>query len=157
MELALAARAKVRGSLALHDLFDGRSANMARQSRAIIDEIIELEIARLAIAAHEIAQRAAALFDRRGQCCAHGVGEEIVAHERDATSGDGRPDTRAKQALGRINVAYAYDHRAREQRLLDGHLASARLPVHQRTGKFRREWLYAQACQQWMVEDIAVG
>src|SRR5260221_13223061 len=51
---ALAARTKVRRALSLHDLSDRRTAYMARQPRAIVDEIVELEIAALAVAADEI-------------------------------------------------------------------------------------------------------
>ena len=115
--------------MALHDLFDRCATYAARQPRAIIDEIVELEIATLAIAADEVAQRAAALFDRGGKRHAHGVCKQIVTNQRDAAGWRGRPDSGTKKAFRRVNVAHADDDLARQQCLFHGHLASARLPM----------------------------
>ena len=109
--------------------------------------------ARLAIAAYEIAQRAAALFDRRGKRRATASARR--SRTSDAPGGNRRPDARAKQALGRLDAAHADDHRARQQSLLDRHCARASAGTSARR-KSQREWLHAQACQQRMVEHVTV-
>src|ERR1700744_4317381 len=155
-KLALAGRTKVSRALPLHDLFDRRTAHAAWQPRAIIDEIIELEITAFTIAADEITQRAAAFFDRGSKRDSHRIREQPVADQRNTASGRGGPDTGAKQAFGRVNIAHPHHDLPRQQRLLDGDLAPARLPVHQRAGKSRRKRFDPEAGQQLMLEHIAV-
>src|ERR1700760_3225250 len=104
---ALAGRTIVSGALPLHDLSDRRAAYAARLARAIIDEIVELEVAAFTVAADKIAQRAAALLDRSGERDAHRVGQQFVAHERDASRRCGRPDAGAKQTLRGVDIPHA--------------------------------------------------
>src|SRR6201991_4190684 len=113
---ALTGRTIVSGTLPLHDLSDRRFANPARQPRAIIDEIIELEVAALTVAADKVAQRAAAFFDRGGKRHAHGIRKEFVTYERHAAGLRSRPDARAKEAFRSVNVAHADHDLAGEQR-----------------------------------------
>src|SRR6185437_386131 len=124
--LALAGGTEIGGTLTLHDLPDRRSADAAWQARAVIDEIVELEVAALPVAADEIAQRATTLLYRGGKRHAHGVREQGIAHQRDAARCGGRPDARAKQAFRRIDIAHADDDLTGQQRLLHRHRAPAR-------------------------------
>src|SRR5579863_200257 len=151
----LAMGTKISGTLPLHDLLDRRAAHAARQTRAIIDKIVELKISAFAVAADEIAQRAAAFVDRGGKRCTHGGGKQVVARERDAPGGRRRPDARAKEAFRGIDVAHADHDIPREQRLLDGNLSAARASMHQGSGKPGREWLDAQCGKQRMLEHVA--
>src|SRR5258707_13741308 len=82
-DLALTGGTKIGRTLPLHDLFDRRSTHAAWQPRAIIDEIVELEVTAFAITADEIAQRAAALLDRSGERDAHRGRQQIVRNNRD--------------------------------------------------------------------------
>lgn len=139
----------------MHDLSDRRTAYAAWLPRAIIDEVIELKIAAFSVAADKIAQRAAAFFYRRGKRDAHGVGQQSIAHERNAARCGRRPNARAKKALRCIDVSHADHDFARQQRLLYRDLAPAREPVHQRAGEGRRERLDAEAREQRMPEHVA--
>ncbi|CAN0623584.1 protein of unknown function [Burkholderia multivorans] len=151
----LAGRTIVGGTLALHDLSDRRAAYAARHARAIVDEIFLLEIAAFAVAADEIAQRAAALVDRGRKRRAHRVGEPLVTRQRHFSGGRGRADARAKEALGRIDIADTDDDVAGEQRLLHRDRAPARARMQERAGERRRERLDAEAREQRMRVDVA--
>src|SRR5690349_10029401 len=94
----LAMGTEISGPLPLHNLLDRRAAHAARQAYTIIDKIVELKISAFAVAADEVAQRAAALVDRGGKRYAHCGGKQVVACQRDAPGGCRRPDARAKEA-----------------------------------------------------------
>src|SRR5664279_4791934 len=90
---ALAFGAVVRRAAAKPDRADRRSAYTARLPLATIDEAVQLEVARRAVAVDIISQGAAALGDRIGKRFAHGIAQPSQPDGRNAVGGSRRPYT----------------------------------------------------------------
>ena len=124
---ALAAGA-IRGRAApLADRFYCGAANPARQPFAPIDEVVELEIARLAAAVRRNREASTRLWRSRRR--AFPGPRRAAARSAAATGGprgDRRPDAGAEQRFVRVDVAHAGDEAVVHQRELDGRLPPPR-------------------------------
>src|SRR6185436_7958018 len=153
--LGLAARAEVRRSRALDDALDRRAAAPARHPRAVVHQGVILEVARLAVAADEIAQARAARLDGRAQRELDRRDKLFVFFQGNFSRPPARLDPRAEQALARVDVADT-DHALRvHEELLDRNSQASREPVQARAGQRARQRLDAEVREQRVAIDVA--
>src|SRR6185437_8572988 len=123
---ALAAGAVERRAAALPRLPDRAAADATTVSLAAVDEVFELEIAGCAVGADVVAQRAAALRDRRREHVAHRVDEPREPRPRQSIGPRAGMNGRAEQRFVRVDVPDAGDDAVVHQRGLDRRTARAR-------------------------------
>src|SRR5205085_2550240 len=106
--------------------FNGGTAHAAGSALTAVHEVFELEIPRAPIAGDVIAQRRASLGDRVPKSCADLADQSLESSSGHAVRARRGPDTRAKEGLVRIDVAYTHDHMAVHECELDRRAAGAR-------------------------------
>lgn len=131
-------------------LTNSQSTDAARLADTVVNKIMLLKISGLPICADEIAQRTAALFNRRRENAANRKREFFITRLADPASRRARVNACFEQAFGRINIPYADHDVARKQHLLDRTFTVSRAAVQKLRREFLAERLHSQTSQQGM-------
>src|SRR5690606_35418542 len=129
-------------------------ATLAELPTTTIDEQFLLEVARLAVAADEIAQGGASALDGLGENLPDRLGELQVACPGNGPGGTTRIDAGGEQRFASVDVADAHHHGVVHDERLDRHAAPARQAKQPVTIEIVAQRLRPQAGEQHMIERI---
>src|SRR5262249_37474632 len=124
----LAVRTVITAPSALHDALDGRAADATRLAGAVVDGVVHLEEAGLAVGVDVVGDRAAAELDGMFEHAPHGGAQALELLAAQAAGAPARANAGLKDHLAGVDVAHPAERALIHQQILDRHAPAA----HQR-------------------------